>query len=165
MPSATTPLDDDLRASMTNCTRGEAHRMRVPAWVHETDPSREVVGWRDPRAEERGWLLVPREDGHVTGIALRASSKGVRATAMCDLCRTTRSPGDVTLFVAARAGESGRRLNTIGTYACSDLGCARNVRVLRPTPTLRPDPGLSISQREAGLRERAAAFAARVLGR
>ena len=172
--ASTAATDDGIRAAMTNCTRGEAHRMRVPAWVHETDPAHEVVGWRDPKAVERGWLLVPFHDGadtgggtSVVGLALRASSsgRGVRRTAMCDLCRTTRAPGEVSLFVAARAGESGRRLNTVGTYACSDLACASNVRVLRATPTLKPDPGLSISQREAGLRERAAAFAAKVLGR
>jgi hypothetical protein len=69
----------------------------------------------------------------------------------------------VSLFVAARAGASGRKLNTVGTYVCTDLACADNVRVLRPTPTLKPDPGLSISQREAALRERAAAFAEKVL--
>jgi hypothetical protein len=82
---------------------------------------------------------------------------------MCDLCRTTRAPGEIALFVAARAGESGRKLNTVGTYVCSDLACADNVRVLRPTPTLKPDPGLSIPERESALRERAAAFAQKVL--
>jgi len=155
--------DDAIRSTMTNCSRGEAHRMRVPEWVHGTDPVHEVVGWRDPKSPERGWMLVPVGEA-VVGLALRATpGKGVRATAMCDLCRTTRAPGEVSLFVAARAGESGRKLNTVGTYVCTDLACADNVRVLRPTPTLKPDPGLSISQREAALRERAAAFAEKVL--
>nr|WP_246315239.1 FBP domain-containing protein [Kineococcus aurantiacus] len=155
--------DEAIRSTMTNCTRGEAHRMRVPDWVHGTDPVREVVGWRDPKAPERGWLLVPLGEA-VVGLALRATpGKGVRATAMCDLCRTTRSPGEVSLFVAARAGESGRKLNTVGTYACTDLACADNVRVLRATPRLKPDPGLSVSQRQEALRERAATFARKVL--
>ncbi|MEZ0166529.1 FBP domain-containing protein [Kineococcus sp. LSe6-4] len=155
--------DEVVRSTMTNCSRGEAHRMRVPGWVLERDPGHEVVGWRDPKAPERGWLLVPCGEA-VVGLALRATpGKGVRATAMCDLCRTTRSPGEVSLFVAARAGEAGRKHNTIGTYACSDLACADHVRVLRATPTLKPDPGLSVSQRQEALRERAAAFAAKVL--
>ncbi|MEW1958867.1 FBP domain-containing protein [Kineococcus sp. NPDC059986] len=155
--------DEAIRSTMTNCSRGEAHRMRVPDWVHDCDPVHEVVGWRDPKAPERGWLLVPLGEA-VVGLALRATpGTGVRTTAMCDLCRTTRSPGEVSLFVAARAGESGRKHNTVGTYLCSDLACADNVRVLRATPTLKPDPGLSISQRRDALRERAAAFAAKVL--
>ncbi|MEZ0493242.1 FBP domain-containing protein [Kineococcus sp. TBRC 1896] len=169
MSSATVDLehgqltDEAIRSTMTNCSRGEAHRMRVPGWVHECDPAHEVVGWRDPKAPERGWLLVPLDEA-VVGLALRAApGRGVRATAVCDLCRTTRSPGDVSLFVAARAGEAGRKHDTVGTYACSDLACADNVRVLRATPTLKPDPGLSVSQRQEGLRERAAAFAAKVL--
>jgi hypothetical protein len=155
--------DDAIRSTMTNCSRGEAHRMRVPEWVHGSDPAHDVVGWRDPKSPERGWMLVPLGRA-VVGLALRATpGKGVRTTAMCDLCRTTRAPGEVSLFVAARAGASGRKLNTVGTYVCTDLACADNVRVLRPTPTLKPDPGLSISQREAALRERAAAFAEKVL--
>lgn len=169
MSHATTVLDpghltdDAIRSTMTNCSRGEAHRMRVPEWVHGADPVHDVVGWRDPKAPERGWLMVPLGDA-VVGLALRATpGKGVRTTAMCDLCRTTRSPGEVSLFVAARAGAAGRKLNTVGTYVCTDLACADNVRVLRATPRLKPDPGLSISQREEALRERAAAFARKVL--
>lgn len=155
--------DEAIRSTMTNCSKGEAHRMRVPEWVHECDPVHEVVGWRDPKAPDRGWLMVPVGDA-VVGLALRATpGKGVRATAMCDLCRTTRAPGEVSLFVAARAGESGRKLNTVGTYVCSDLACGDNVRVLRGTPTLKPDPGLSVSQRQEALRERAVAFARKVL--
>ncbi|WP_432544338.1 FBP domain-containing protein [Kineococcus sp. SYSU DK002] len=169
MPRATLELhagqltDEAIRSTMTNCSRGEAHRMRVPEWVHGCDPAREVVGWRDPKAPERGWLLVPLGEA-VVGLALRATpGKGVRTAAMCDLCRTTRSPGEVGLFVAARAGASGRALNTVGTYLCTDLACGDNVRVLRATPRLRPDPGLSVSQRQDALRERAAAFARSVL--
>jgi hypothetical protein len=155
--------DEAIRSTMTNCSRGEAQRMRVPEWVHGSDPAHDVVGWRDPKSPDRGWMLVPVGRA-VVGLALRvAGGKGVRTTAMCDLCRTTRAPGEVSLFVASRAGEAGRKLNTVGTYVCSDLACADNVRVLRPTPTLKPDPGLTIPERETALRERAAAFAEKVL--
>ncbi|WP_338074878.1 FBP domain-containing protein [Kineococcus vitellinus] len=161
--SAGSVSDDAIRSCMTNCTRGEAHRMRVPAWVRGSDPVHEVVGWRDPRSAERGWLLVPLGEA-VVGLALRAApGGGARTTAVCDLCGTTRAPGEVSLFVAARAGEPGRRREAVGTHACSDLACADNVRVLRPTPTLRPEPGLSIAERARALHERAVAFAQRVL--
>lgn len=155
--------DGEIRRAMSNCTRGEATRMTVPPWVPQSfDPETGVLGWRDPKAPDQGYLLVQR-DATLIGIALRAASdRGVRASAMCALCRTTRSAGDVTLFVARRSGPAGRKGDTIGTYACSDLGCANHVRVERATAALQPDPGRTPAERAAGLHTRAAAFAANV---
>jgi hypothetical protein len=165
MERAMRPLTDtEIRRVMANCTRGEAARMAVPPWVRDVDHAEiDVVGWRDPKAPERGYLLFPR-DGELVGIALRASTEGgVRASAMCALCRTTHSPGHVGLFVARRGGPAGRKGDTVGTYACGDLACARYVRVEKATAALRPDPGLGVDERRAGLRARVAAFAGTVL--
>jgi hypothetical protein len=41
---------------------------------------------------------------------------------------------------------------------CADLGCRHHVRVEKATAALRPAPGLTVDERRAGLRERAAAF-------
>ena len=156
--------DTEIRRAMANCTRGEAARMAVPPWVRDVDRAKiDVLGWRDPKAPERGYLVFPR-DGELVGIALRASTGGgVRAAAMCALCRTTHAPGHVGLFVARRRGSAGRNGDTVGTYACGDLACARYVRVERATAALRPDPGIGVDERRAGLRARVAAFAETVL--
>ncbi len=156
--------DDVVRRALRNCSKGEASRLNVPAWVGETDTALSpVVGWRDPKAPERGVLLV-LGGGQVRGLVLRAPSGGARAAAMCDLCRTTRSAGDVALFAAPRAGAAGRRGDTVGVYACADLACARCVEVVKGTPALRPDPGRSVEERRADLARRAGAFVDSVLG-
>ncbi|WP_369056504.1 FBP domain-containing protein [Kineococcus terrestris] len=154
----------DVRRALVNCSRGEAARANLAPRVAAGDlPAGGVVGWRDPKAPERGYLVVTAEGRDPVGVALRApSGGGVRGAAMCDLCRTTRGPGDVTLFAAARAGAAGRRGDTVGVYACSDLDCAR-ATLARPSASLRPDPGRTPEERLAALAERAGAFVATVL--
>jgi hypothetical protein len=61
-------------------------------------------------------------------------------------------------------GAAGRNGDTVGTYVCRDLACARHVRVVKATAALRPTPGTDVEQRRAGLRERAQEFAKAVLG-
>jgi FBP C-terminal treble-clef zinc-finger len=160
----TTTTDARIRRAMVNSTRGEAVRMTLPAWVRDLDLDAvdDVLGWRDPKAPDRGVLLVPGEDG-IVGVALRAGERGVRATAMCALCRTTHAPGRVELLVARRTGPAGRNGDTVGTYVCGDLACARHVRVEKATAALRPTPGTDVEERRAGLRERAQEFVRTVL--
>ncbi|NAZ86310.1 FBP domain-containing protein [Kineococcus sp. T90] len=164
MPTLT---DDVVRRALRNCSKGEASRLTVPAWVRDVDvATAPVVGWRDPKAPERGVLLVPGAGGAAPcGLVLRApTGGGARAAAMCDLCRTTRAAGEVALFAAPRAGAAGRRGDTVGAYACADLACARCVEVERGTHALRPDPGRSVEERREALAERAGAFVDSVLG-
>jgi hypothetical protein len=160
-----TGTEDRVRRALANTTRGEATRTALPPWVRDLDLDAldDVVGWRDPKAPDRGVLLVPGPDG-VVGIALRAGERAVRSAAMCALCRTTHAPGRVELLVARRAGPAGRNGDTVGTYVCGDLACARHVRVERATAALRPTPGTTVEERRAGLRERAGEFVRAVLG-
>lgn len=156
--------DTRIRSAIVNTTKGEAARLTLPAWVRELDLDavEDVLGWRDPKAPGRGILLVPGSDG-VVGVALRAGERAVRTAAMCALCRTTHAPGRVELLVARRGGAAGRGGDTVGTYVCGDLACARHVRVERASAALRPDPGTTVDERRAGLRERAQRFVASVL--
>ncbi|WP_337060249.1 FBP domain-containing protein [Kineococcus sp. G2] len=156
--------DDVVRRALRNCSKGEASRLNVPGWVRGVDTALDpVAGWRDAKAPERGVLLV-LAGADVRGLVLRAPSGGARAAAMCDLCRTTRSAGDVALFAAPRAGAAGRRGDTVGVYACADLACARCVEVVKGTQALRPDPGRTVAERRADLARRAGAFVDSVLG-
>lgn len=166
--STTTSTDTRVRRAIANTTRGEAARLTLPAWVRDLDLDAvdDVLGWRDPKAPGRAVLLVPEADGDgVVGVALRAGDRGVRASAMCALCRTTHAPGRVELLVARRGGAAGRGGDTVGTYVCGDLACAEHVRVERATAALRPDPGTTVDERRAALRERAQRFVAAVLDR
>ncbi|MEQ3550624.1 FBP domain-containing protein [Pseudonocardia nematodicida] len=154
-----------IRRAMTNVSKGEANRMTLPAWVRDLDPDQldDVHGWLDPKAPERGALLVPTDDGPV-GIGLRSSAGGARAAAMCALCRTTHTVGGVALFAAPRKGAAGRQGDTVGTYICADLACAQHVRVETATAALKPTPGTTVDERRAGLRERAVEFVGAVTG-
>lgn len=126
----------DIRASFVNCTKGEARRLNLPKdfpglpW-----DDLDFLGWRDPRAPERAYLVADR-GGRLTGVALRAAggaSRGFTARSMCSLCLTTRTSGAVTLMTARRTGEAGRRGDSVGRYMCGDLDCSLYVRGVRRT--------------------------------
>ncbi|MET0864676.1 MAG: FBP domain-containing protein [Nakamurella sp.] len=153
----------EIRASLANCSRGEAARMTFPAGYRDLSwADIEYLGWRDPKAPLRGYLVIWRAD-RLVGIALRAPEAVTKKSVMCTLCRSTHSSGGVALFVAKLAGAAGRADNTVGTYICADLNCSRYARQPKPTVSVRPEPGKSLEEKLAGLQERAAAFVDRVL--
>jgi hypothetical protein len=118
----------DIRASFINCSKGEAERLSVPRDLAERSwGDLDFLGWRDPGAPARNYLVTEREGGFV-GVALRSASGHGTRVSMCSFCLTTH-PGDgVTLMTARKAGESGLRGNSIGTYLCSDLACSLYLR-------------------------------------
>jgi predicted nucleic acid-binding protein len=157
--------EQQIRRSMINCSRGEATNMTLPRDFAILDWDRlDFLGWRDPKAPLRGYV-VTWTDGGPVGMQLRAAESTTRRrmTAMCQLCRSSRSADTVSLFTARRVGQAGRDGNTIGTYVCTDLTCSHNVRVETPSATLQPDPGRSLEERIVGLRNRLDAFIDEVL--
>lgn len=154
----------EIRSSMSNSSRGEASRMVLPAAFAGIDwPNLEYLGWRDPKAQQRGYLVLPRED-KLIGVALRAPEGTSNKTVMCTLCRTTHSGGGVALFVARKGGAAGRNDNTVGTYICADLACSKYIRLAKATAAIVPEPGKDPETRAVGLIERTSAFIDRVLG-
>ncbi len=89
--------EKQVRRSFVNCSRGEAEAMTLPRTFAET-PWEELVvlGWRDPRAPLRGYLVVQRDGGPV-GVAVRAADTRMSSAtpAMCLLCQTAQSGSDV----------------------------------------------------------------------
>ncbi|WP_412540456.1 FBP domain-containing protein [Longispora sp. K20-0274] len=155
----------DVRRSMVNCSRGEATGLTLPKTFADLDwEGLDLLGWRDPRAPLRGYVITWRDDTPV-GVALRAaeSTMSARRAAMCLLCRTVHSADNVSLFTARRAGSAGRAGNTIGTYICADLGCCEHVRVGGPASVRHPDPEVAYAERRAALRERLDTFVTHVL--
>ncbi|GAA1316980.1 FBP domain-containing protein [Pseudonocardia xinjiangensis] len=126
------PLSErDIRSSFVNCSKGEAQRLKLPAGLDELPwPDLDFLGWRDPGAPERAYLVADH-DGRLVGVALRAAAAGARgftARSICSLCLTTRTGGGVVLMSARRTGAAGRGGNSVGQYLCSDLACSLYIR-------------------------------------
>src|SRR3954468_7759564 len=154
---------------MVNCSRSEAAALTPPRDLAELDwPELDVLGWRDPKAELRGYLVY-EEHGEPVGIALRAADTKMssRRSAMCLLCHEVQSAAQISLFTARRVGQAGRNGNTVGTYICADLGCAHRVLVV-PRSVQHLDEelqALAVEEQVGGLRQRLRAFTTDVLRR
>ncbi|MEW9550677.1 FBP domain-containing protein [Nonomuraea sp. NPDC050783] len=127
------PLTEhDIRASFINCSKGEAKRAGLPQdLAAQPWDDLDFLGWRDPGAPERAYLIAERDDGSLAGLALRVTSgaaRGFTSRSMCSLCLTTHTSGGVALMTARRTGESGRQGNSVGQYLCADLACSLYLR-------------------------------------
>ncbi|PWI45341.1 FBP domain-containing protein [Streptomyces sp. ICBB 8177] len=126
------PLDDhDLRSAFVNCSKGEARRISLPRGLAELPwADLDFLGWRDPGAPDRGYLVAPR-GGEVVGVTLRVPQGGPRSfvkTTICSLCLTGHPGSGVSLLAARRVGARGRDGDTVGAYMCADLACPLYVR-------------------------------------
>ncbi|MFG1652240.1 FBP domain-containing protein [Micromonospora sp. NPDC049275] len=119
-----------IRASFVNCTQGEAKRMAIPNDL-ELRPwdDLDFLGWRDPAAPQRAYLVANSEGGLV-GVALRVATQqtGRVRRSMCSFCLTTHTGDGVSLMTARKAGRDGRQGNSVGAYVCSDLACSLYLR-------------------------------------
>ncbi|MGY2083051.1 FBP domain-containing protein [Blastococcus sp. SYSU DS0539] len=159
------PLSEtQVRRSFINCSRGEATVLTLPEEFGSLEwAEQEVLGWRDPKAPLRGYL-VTEVDGETVGIAVRAAdtSMSSRTAAMCLLCQTARSGDGVSLFTARRSGAAGRNGNTVGTYICADLRCSERVRTEIPPWLQQRDPAEVVAERARELQDRVRGFVASV---
>lgn len=156
-----------IRSSFINASRSEAARLSPPHDFDVLDWERlDVLGWRDPKMPLRGYLAVPRADGGLVSVMLRAPEGGARKNraVLCELCRDVEAKNEVLLWVARRAGASGRNGNTVGTLICADFTCSANVRLEPPADAINPDPALVVAKRIEGLGARAALFIDKVRG-
>jgi hypothetical protein len=156
---------EEIRASFVNCTRGEAKGVTLPARPEEIPwEQREFLGWRDPKAPARAYLVLPH-GGEVVGLALRAAPppKSRLRSNTCGFCTTTHGLADITLFSGKRAGKAGRDGNTLGTYACGNLACCQYVRGELKSDVPQPFETLTLEERIARLEEKLHKFVARVL--
>ncbi len=152
--------EQQVRRSFVNCSKGEAKAVTLPRdfgvlpWEELA-----LLGWRDPRAPLRGYLVVHR-DGHPVGVSLRAAETRMssRTAAMCLLCQTAQTGDAISLFTARRIGGAGRNGNTVGTYICADLGCAQRVRTEIPPWLADRDPDEVVAERSAELTQRVQGF-------
>ena len=159
------PLDaEELRTAMVNASPGELDAMTLPG-LHETIwAEREYLGWRDPRAPLRGYIVHWVDDRPV-GILVKAASGSMAPgnSAMCMLCHTPQPSTQVAMFTAPRAGQAGADGNTVGTYICADLGCSIIIRITPPPSAVQPDPAKIVATRAEGLLDRVRSFTANVM--
>ncbi|NEY30714.1 FBP domain-containing protein [Streptomyces sp. PRKS01-65] len=125
------PLTErDIRGSFVNCSKGEARRLAVPRDLAERPwGDLDFLGWRDPGAPDRSYLVTERED-RLVGVALRfqPARRGLLQRSMCSLCLTSHPRGGVSLMTARKAGPAGREGNSVGLYMCADLACSLYLR-------------------------------------
>lgn len=159
----------EVRGCFVNCTKGEAERINLPGPLDEFYWEQlDFLGWRDPKAELRAYLVVPRASGPV-GIVLRRpqqrGGRGLMRSSMCSICLTVHAASGVTHFVAAKAGAAGRAGNSVGNYICADLQCSRYVRgTLRSEAATAMEESLDPAEKILRLRARLEGFTRSVLG-
>jgi hypothetical protein len=157
--------ESDLRSSFINCSKGEAKRMPIPRDLDDRPwADLDFLGWSDPSFPGRCYLVFPTDD-RLIGVALRRETNASVRAQMCSVCMTAHGRGGVSLMNAGKAGESGRRGNTIGIYMCADLACSLYARRIK-TPALgnRYREDLSIEARAERVRDNISAFIARLGG-
>ncbi|NBM15594.1 FBP domain-containing protein [Streptomyces sp. GC420] len=133
------PLGDkQIRGSFVNCTKGEASRLPLPRGLNELPwDDLDFLGWRDPGAPDRSYLVTGTRDGLV-GVALRfpAGRRSILKQSICSLCLTVHGANGVSLLTARLAGAAGRQGHSVGAYMCTDLACPLYIRGKK-----RPDSG------------------------
>ncbi|MEY2899915.1 MAG: hypothetical protein RL247_81 [Actinomycetota bacterium] len=155
---------DDVKTCMINMSDAELETMSMPG-LHETLwDEREFLGWRDVNHNTKGYLVFWIGD-QPRGLMVRAADTQMPAgkSAICALCHTQQPAPQVSLFVAPKAGEPGKRGNTVGTYMCADLACSTLIRITPPESAEIPDPSQSVRRKSEGMRERLESFSNRVL--
>ncbi|MFD3840657.1 FBP domain-containing protein [Streptomyces sp. NPDC058642] len=157
--------EHDIRDSFVNCSKGEAKRVAVPRDLDERPwDDLDFLGWRDPGAPDRSYLVTER-GGRLVGLTLRLTSghRGFLHRSMCSLCLTTHPGGGVSLMTARKAGAAGREGNSVGLYMCTDLACSLYVRGRKvPPSTLRIEESLTLEEQIARTTGNLSAFIDRV---
>jgi hypothetical protein len=160
------PLGEpEIRKSFVNCSKGEAKGLTLPARAVEIPwPELEFLGWRDPKAASRAYVVLWHED-EVVGLSLRAADQPTSRlkSGMCGFCGTVHGLADLSLFSSRRAGQSGKDGNTLGTYLCANLQCCRYLRGKLQPDAIQPAEHLTVDERIARMETKLHRFVTQVL--
>lgn len=153
--------EQDIRASFINCSKGEAGRLAVPRDLADRPwGDLDFLGWRDPGAPDRSFLVAERS-GRPVGVSLRFPSRqrGFLQRSMCSLCLTTHPGNGVSLMTARKVGAAGREGNSVGIHLCADLACSLYVRGRKsPGPGSRFEETLTVEEQISRMNGHLAAF-------
>lgn len=159
------PLTDaQIRASFINASRSERKNLTLPvdfdafAWDHV-----DFLGWRDPKFPHVSYLVAEIDDDLV-GLLMRQTDSRARSRPQCSWCSDIHLPNEVVFYATKRAGDAGRRGDTVGTLICENFECSQNVRKLPPSAYLGFDREAARARRIEALRERVDGFVRDVRG-
>lgn len=150
--------ESEIRSSFLNTTLSERKSMSLPDLDALDWDKLDFLGWRDRKQAHVGYV-VAEVDGSPLGMLLRQAESTPRSRAQCSWCTDVTLPNDVVLFSTKRAGEAGRRGDTVGTLICAHFECSTNVRRRPPSAYLGFDVEAARQRRIEALRENVAAFA------
>lgn len=158
------PLTEDaIRASFVNASKSERSRAVVPDLAEVSWDRLDYLGWRDKKQPQVGYLVAIVDDGPV-GLLLKQAEAHPRTRAQCTWCADVTLPNDVVLFATKRAGDAGRRGDTVATLLCSNFECSKNVRKLPPLAYPGFDREAARMRRIEALQASASSFARDVRG-
>lgn len=156
--------EKQLRTCFINCSKGEAKRMNLPdGWQSMNAENLIFFSWIDPKTPAKGYAIVPEENGSLRGVFLQKAKAKGKAAQMCSFCMTLHPGSGISLWSAPKAGEAGRRDNTLGTYLCSDLDCTAYIMGKKKPEGIRQmDETLTFEQRKTRTLDNARAFVAKI---
>jgi hypothetical protein len=158
-----TLTEKSVRDSFVNASRKEVSDLTLPVGFGGLPWDRlDYLGWRDPKMSRRAYLVVP-VDGGVGGVLLRQGDATPRQRAQCSWCQDVTLPNPVVFYSAKRAGDAGRKGDTVGTLICEDFQCSTNVRTLPPMAYLGFDAEAARLDRIVALQLHAAGFVGAVI--
>jgi hypothetical protein len=123
------PDQSAVRRAFINTSRSRAASMSLPTpWPPPRPDDRDFVGWVDPKAPRRAYLVVGDDELVAIELRLPSAPTGRARKTMCDLCHSVDAPDGAALVVAARAGARGRAGDSVGICICTDFDCSLRVR-------------------------------------
>lgn len=153
-----TLTEKTLRDAFVNTSQRERKAIALPAAFETLDwESLDYLGWRDPRFPQQGYV-VGEVDGEPVGILMRQADARTRSRPQCAWCEDIRLPNDVVFFSVKRTGAAGRGGDSVGTLACANFECSKNVRTPMPPAYLGFDVDAARDLRILTLRERVSGF-------
>ncbi|WP_435299726.1 FBP domain-containing protein [Timonella sp. A28] len=149
----------ELRAALENVDDKTRKTVRMPKTLpHIAWDELDYLGWRDPSAQQRGYIFI-EHNKRLRGIMVtHAPAKtSVSRAVMCAFCRIPLRFEQVVLFTAAISSHS-KELSTRGTYLCTDLDCNIRVNALQPATPLDPPAEELVAEKRRALATRTTAF-------
>ena len=154
------PLTDaQIRASFLNASRSERKNLTLPTDLDTRDwESLDYLGIRDSKLPKLASVVIELDDEPV-GILLRQTDARPLSRPQYSWCNDVQLPNDVVMFAAKRAGDAGRRGDTVGILVCENFECSVNVRKLPPSAYLGFDREPARDRRIEALRANVTEFA------
>ncbi len=149
--------DAQIRKSLINVTKRERSQLTTPDLDAMEWDALDYLGWRDPKFPKLGYVIAP-VDGEPVGILLQLAEGRTLSRPQCSWCEDVHLPNDVVFFVAKRAGDAGRKGDTVGTLACANFECNQNVRKRPRTAYIGFDVEAAKQQRIEALRDNVTRF-------